>query len=144
MILNAISIVGSIASVVALWLTWLVYQRMDRLEQHYKRVGLMPGYLTKLRRIPQRLKQAQKNRDMIEAKEALATCAAILDGIARILGDEHVVPSRELSSRLQSACKLTDSDLELFCDQLVIEITGEHVRLSFLSDESRWRRPDGN
>ena len=142
--LDAISVIGSLASLAGLYLTWRVYVRIRDIEKRYVRMGVLPTYMRRLNGTVGNLQQAIESKDRDGMRTAIHLSRIVLDAIHPLLTLEQGAPIKALLEKIEMLPTHDQYSAQISSAQVVIELRGEHERLKLLSIEHPWRANDAN
>jgi hypothetical protein len=142
--IEVFGLIGSVASLIGLGITWQVYRRVSNIERFYVRLGVMPQHMKRLKGITGNLKRAIAAKDQDGMRRELALCMPVLNAIHQLLGVAEGKAAGELAKRIMGLRIEHGDDFQAACELILFDLQGEHERQRLLIAEQQWRHRDGD
>ncbi len=144
--LSSVTLLGSVASVVALFQAGRVWRRMREMERSYLQQQFLPKHAERLKAHLKNLKtsQTQKNRD--KAERHLAECDATLQSIEELLrgSDQQTVTQARSQMKCTYSAQDADSDFLSNLPAAIAVLAGIAELMGNAAEQQPWRRTDAN
>jgi hypothetical protein len=143
-IITVINLLGALASIIALCITFLIYRRISKIEESFTRQALIPIFHSKLGGAIKNLKQYQRSKDAPQIRLVLIVCRSNLEDLLDHLDHKRVERVNQVIHIIKQLLPQSDENLWNQSGLIIAEIEGIHETVGNLKKEMQWRGRDAN